>query len=121
MDDFDVRMLKLEEFYEFYKAENIIDFIRKHEKLLDLLEISKYHLIDIFPTADFELEVFYDLEEGWDRLLVNIHADDTTFRNGIEDKLFKLNLELHPFQKKYNLIMEFSFIAGVRYVSTRGN
>lgn len=90
-------------------------FIKKHEKLLELLDETKYYLKETFPQGEFELEVYCDLSgEGDHSLLVNIHVDDETFNNGFRHKIHHVNMKILPIQIKLNLLSEIALMPGVR-------
>lgn len=113
--EFEEKFSKLYEFYELNEPEKVHCFIKKHEKLLELLEKTKIPLKETFPQGEFELEVYCDLSgEEAHSLLVNIHVDDETFNNGFRHKIHHVNMEILPHQKKLNLLSEIALMPGVR-------
>ena len=114
-EEFDKHFSKLEEFYELSEPQKVYCFIKKHEKLMDLLEITEPHLKETFPYGKFELEVYCDLSgEGNHSLLLNIHVDNETFNNGFSEKIHEINTKIRPMKKEMNLLMELVLTAGVR-------
>lgn len=105
----------LTEFYEFKNSENVYDFIRQNEKLIDLLNETKIHLKESFPHAKFELEMYYDLiGEGNDHLLLNIYVDKSTFNNGFVDEIYNIDMKILPLQKEMDLVMALNLIPRIK-------
>jgi len=57
------------------KTENIRKFLEVHEHLFPILEEAKEKIISVFGSAiRINLELFHDVEEGWEQLYVIIKS-----------------------------------------------
>ena len=113
---FENEIRKLNEFYKFKNPKNVSEFIKQNEKLIDLLNESKIHLIETFPQGIFELEMYYDLSgEKLNHLLLNIYVDAETFNNGFMDKIHYVDMKILPMQKKLNLTLALNLMPRLKH------
>ena len=70
-------------------VEKIKDFIENHEHLIPILNEAKEHIISVFgDCVRIFLELYYDIEEGWEQLFVVIKSPYDS------DKALELKLRL---------------------------
>jgi hypothetical protein len=56
-------------------VEKIRDFIENHDHLIPILNEAKEHIISVFgDCVRIFLELYYDIEEGWEQLFVVIKS-----------------------------------------------
>jgi len=68
-------IISMYEISENEDVEKIRDFIEKHEHLIPILSEAKEHIISVFgDCVRIFLELYYDIEEGWEQLFVVIKS-----------------------------------------------
>jgi hypothetical protein len=70
-------------------VEKIRDFIENHDHLIPILKEAKEHITSVFgDCVKIFLELYYDIEEGWEQLFVVIKSPYDS------DKALELKLRL---------------------------
>ena len=69
------KIISMYEISENDDVEKIRDFIENHEHLIPILNEAKEHIISVFgDCVRIFLELYYDIEEGWEQLFVVIKS-----------------------------------------------
>jgi len=69
------KIISMYEISENDDVEKIRDFIENHEHLIPILNEAKEHIISVFGDCiRIFLELYYDIEEGWEQLFVVIKS-----------------------------------------------
>jgi len=83
------KIISMYEISENDDVEKIRDFIENHEHLIPILNEAKEHIISVFGDCiRIFLELYYDIEEGWEQLFVVIKSPYDS------DKALELKLRL---------------------------
>ena len=113
--EFEKQFPELNNFYEMRNDEEIHDFIRENEGLIQILNEAKPHLLNKFPNGEFELQSHEDITgEGCNKLYVNIFVDDETFNNEFKDGIHEIHGKIIPLEKELNLLMKLVLMPGVK-------
>ncbi|MEK7398582.1 MAG: hypothetical protein AAB116_16745 [Candidatus Poribacteria bacterium] len=72
-------------------VEKIREFIENHDHIIPILKEAKEHIISVFgDCVRIILELYYDIEEGWEQLFVIIKSSyDPKKAVELELKLFR--------------------------------
>jgi hypothetical protein len=113
--EFEKEFENLNNFYTMRNPEEVHNFIKENEGLIELLNETKPHLLKKFPNGEFELQAHDDITgEEYHKIYLNIFVDDETFNNGIMEGIHEVHGQILPLKRDLDLIMKLVLMPGVK-------
>ena len=105
---FDSKFKELLNFFYFDDKTEVYEYLKENERILSIIDNIKCTLTNYFKGESYILRIVHDPEIEYSYLDIIIKVDYDKGLDDLLDKLKKVNSEIRPLKRKYDLIGTFS-------------
>ena len=105
---FDSKFKELLNFFYFDDKTEVYEYLKENERILSIIDNIKCTLTNYFKGESYILRIVHNPEIEYSYLDIIIKVDYDKGLDDLLDKLKKVNSEIRPLKRKYDLIGTFS-------------